>query len=94
MKYWPTPKQKSWFAVYCDGNCIGIIQEGAAAEREKKRLSGLKGICVTFALPNDLIKFHAATKLSSRILTIMSEKSVCFRWKPKFAKEFLKIDRR
>lgn len=93
MKYWPKPVQKSWLAVYCDGLCIGIMQENAAADREKKRLLGLKGISISYALPADLIKFHAATKLSSRILRVMSEKSVCYRWKPKFAKEFLKIDR-
>ena len=42
MKYWPKPVQKSWLAVYCDGLCIGIMQESAAADREKKRLLGLK----------------------------------------------------
>lgn len=93
MKYWPTPKQKHWFAVYCDVKCIGIMQGSAVAEREKKRLSGLKGIKVTFALPEDLIRFQASTKLSSRMLTVMSEKSVCFKWKPRFAREFLKVDR-
>ena len=90
QNYWPTPKQKAWFAFYCDGECFGILQEGAAAEREKKRLEGLKGIEVRFARPDDFIRFRACTKLSSRILRIMSEKSICCSWKSKFAKEYLK----
>jgi hypothetical protein len=90
QKYWPTPSQKSWLAFYCDGKCFGIIQESAAAEREKKRFLGLKGMEVRFALPDDLIRFRACTKLSSRILRVMSEKSICCNWKSKFAKEYLK----
>ena len=92
MSYWPTPAQKAWFAVYVDGSCIGIFPDSAAGQREKARLSGLKGIDVRFASSADFIKFRACTKLSSRILKTMSEKSVCYRWKPKFAKEFLRVD--
>lgn len=91
MKYWPTPLQKTWFAVYVDGSCVGIFPDSATAQREKARLAGLKGISVRFAASADFIKFRACTQLSSRILRVMSEKSVCYRWKPKFAKEFLRI---
>lgn len=76
MKYYPIPKQKIWFAVYVDGKCIGILQEGVNAERLKKRLAGLKGIRVCFAHPHDLIKFNAKTVLSGRILRVMSEHQI------------------
>jgi len=89
MKYWSTPKEKIWFVVSVDGKSVGIFQEGADAEREKKRLSGLKGIKVCFARPSDLIQFNAKTVLSSRILRVMSEKSACYGWKLKFKNEFV-----
>jgi len=75
VKYWPEQSQKFWYAFVVDGRCIGIVQESAKAEKEKKRLENLCGIQVRKATPNELIKFNAKTAIPTRIVKIMQAKA-------------------
>lgn len=75
MKYWPTPAQTAWLSVYVDGACIGVFPDNDAGRREKSRLLGLKGVVVIYSTPDDLMKFHACSLLTSRMLRVMSEKA-------------------
>lgn len=65
-KYWKSPKEEFWTEFIVDGKIIGIAK-GAAAEKEKKRLSGLMGIYIGEASPEALIKHRAKTNLPKRI---------------------------
>lgn len=57
-------KEKAWTAIYADGKLVGCVSESAAADREERRLSGLKGIDIKPATSEDLIRSRARTELT------------------------------